>query len=162
MIEVVIHRYWSDGHSTNGVMFIDDENRFAACWTLEDEHRTSKVYAETRIPAGRYRLRLNKNVAAPGQPETFHQRYLRRFGPGFHRGMIELVDVPDFTGILIHIGNDEDDTAGCILVGEGTERGWVSRSTDAYRRIYPPIALALDRGEVGWIEVMDLDRTRIS
>ena len=77
-----------------------------------------------------------------------------------HKGMLELQDVPDFKYVLIHIGNDELDTAGCILVGDSsyqnvTKKGNVRGSTNAYRRIYPPIAAALERGEDVLIDIVD-------
>src|ERR1700759_4207737 len=35
-----------------------------------------------------------------------------------HPGTWELMDVPDRSGILIHNGNTENDSLGCILVGD--------------------------------------------
>ncbi len=42
-------------------------------------------------------------------------------------------DVPNRTGILFHKGNYEDDTAGCILVGEQFENDGVLASRAGYR-----------------------------
>jgi hypothetical protein len=66
-----------------------------------------------------------------------------------HKGMLEVLDVPNFEHILIHCGNDEDDTSGCLLLGNTqTENiastGFVGGSTAAYKRVYPPIAAALE------------------
>lgn len=80
------------------------------CFTLEDEYREEKVAAETRIPAGTYDIKLRTWGG-------FHERYKRKF-PSSHRGMLWLRDVPNFKYILIHIGNTDEDTAGCILVGQ--------------------------------------------
>ena len=43
--------------------------------------------------------------------------------PYHRRGyeVFEIMDVPDRTAILFHKGNTEDDTAGCILIGEQFE-----------------------------------------
>jgi hypothetical protein len=65
--------------------------------------------------------------------------------------MLWVRDVPGFEYILIHIGNDDDDSAGCLLVGDSqtqniTKRGFIGASTDAYKRIYPPIADVLVNG----------------
>jgi hypothetical protein len=72
--------------------------------------------------------------------------------------MLWLQDVPGFEHILIHPGNRDDDTKGCILVGDSasqniTEEGSIGSSRNAYRRIYPPIAAALEAGELVIITV---------
>ena len=134
-------------------------NGVRRAWVCEDEGRTRKVWGETRIPSGRYRLGLRTTRGTPENP-SFHDRYGKRF-PEFHIGMLEILDVPNFTAILIHIGNDDDDTGGCLLVGwtphmkvtpDGCEFG-VFSSTQAYRDIYPEIAQALLSGEEVWITI---------
>jgi hypothetical protein len=65
---------------------------------LEDEYQTSKKFAETRIPAGLYKIGI-----------TMSNR--------FKKELIEVFDVPDFTGIRCHSGNTELHTEGCLLVG---------------------------------------------
>ncbi len=131
---------FSGGHdSTLGMLSAD--GRWLGCFTLEDEGRSQKVFGETRIPAGDYALTLRTFGG-------FHKRYAFRF-PAFHKGMIELLEVRGFTDILIHCGNTDDETAGCLLVGDGASqnvagrKGSLVRSVAAYRRIYPLIATAL-------------------
>lgn len=119
--------------STLGALYIDGK---FVCFTLEDEMREVKVPGETRIPAGTYDLRLRGWGG-------FHQRYLGRFAE-IHEGMLELVGVPKFTDILIHCGNNDDHTAGCLLVGDGihenvTTQGYLTASESAYRRLYPRV-----------------------
>ena len=64
-----------------------------------------------------------------------------------------MLDVPNFEYILIHCGNTDEHTAGCLLVGDSQENnqiqkdGFIGKSTQAYKRIYPSIAKALERGE---------------
>ena len=78
--------------------------------------------------------------------------------------MIELMDVPGFQGVLIHIGNFESDTSGCILIGAGAgkdARGFhcVTQSVEAYRRLYPLTRDVLRGGhETVSIEIRDLDK----
>ncbi len=121
-------------------------------FTLEDEKRTKKVYAETRIPAGRYQLRLRKFG-------SHHQRYQKRF-PHFHKGMLWLMDVPKFKDILIHIGNTHKDTAGCPLIGRQAKINYENRyslidSTKAYIDFYKFVLIYLELGEDVYIKIRD-------
>ena len=63
--------------------------------------------------------------------------------------MLEVRGVPNFTHILLHCGNTDDDTDGCLLVGNVvsqniTKNGFLGQSTDCYKRIYPILADILD------------------
>ena len=88
---------------TIGQLYIDD-NFF--CFTLEDVVREVagqsvdkwKIKDETAIPAGRYKLTLERS-------------------PRFGVDTITVNGVSGFTAIRIHSGNNEKHTAGCILVG---------------------------------------------
>ncbi len=106
-MELTVLRYASGEESTLGLLYIDKK---FACYTLEDEHRDVKVMGETRIPAGRYQVKLRTEG-------SHHLRYQQKF-PDIHKGMLHVTNVPNFQWILIHIGNDDDDTAGCLLVGD--------------------------------------------
>lgn len=149
-MEIDIARYNSKDDYTDGMLFI---NGLFQCFTLEDEDRTVKVYGETRIPNGRYKVEL-RTVGG------FHQRYLNRYGSNFHKGMLWVKDVPNFEYILIHLGNDDDDTAGCLLVGmiqNADEQGFVGSSSIAYKKIYPIIRDAILSGEEVWINYFDFN-----
>lgn len=141
-------RYNSDKDHSNSVLLIND--RFE-CYGIEDEFRTEKVYGETRIPDGVYKIGFRKTGG-------FHNKYRRRFG-SWHKGMLEIKNVPNFKYVLIHIGNDDDDTSACYLVGDANARGenWISNSTAAYKRMYPKVRNALLRGEEVTIEFKTLD-----
>ena len=148
-----LERFTSGPDSTLGNLFIDDS---FACFTCEDEYRAEKVRGKTRIPAGTYQLKL-RNIGE----SRFDQGYRQRFGD-MHKGMIELVDVPNFTDILYHIGNKHTDTAGCILPGTIAKSspyggGSVQSSTVAYRQTYPLIVAPLLVGESVPIEIIDRD-----
>lgn len=91
-----------------------------------------------------YQQVLTKSLFVLG---GFHSNYQKRFSD-IHVGMLWINDVPNFEHILIHCGNDDDDTSGCLLVGEtqtannlGSD-GFVGGSTRAYRAIYPKLAKA--------------------
>lgn len=141
---MVLDRFTESEHATLGVLTVDDEFQ---CFTLEDEHRDVKVVGETRIPAGVYKVELKNNG-------LFHARYSSKF-PTFHQGMLQLVDVPNFTDILIHIGNTDDDTSGCILVGTGCVTSgelMVTNSRVAYTGIYCAVVDAAREGDL-WIQI---------
>lgn len=137
-----VRRYKHEKDFTIGKLYIEDEFE---CYTLEDEYRKIKVMHETRIPDGTYQVVLR----------TFgghHERYQKKFPE--HKGMLWVIEVPGFKDILIHIGNTDDDTSGCLLVGLNVDeaRGQLYNSTAAYRRMYSKVIEAFDRGEEVWIK----------
>jgi len=156
-MELEVIRISSGTDSTNGVLFEIDRHspaphaegfrckRKFLAYTLEDEQRDTKVYGETRIPNGTYKLGLRKEGG-------YNQKYSKRFSD-IHVGMLHVLDVPNFEYILIHCGNTDEHTAGCLLVGDSQENnqitkdGFIGKSTQAYKRIYPRIAEAIERGE---------------
>ena len=140
-------RYSTSKDDTLGLLFIDGK---FACYTLEDEYREIKVMHETRIPDGVYKIGFMEQDT----PKTL--QYRKRFD-WFHYHL-HLKNVPGFTGIYIHIGNDEDDTSGCILVGNTavsnvSQKGRILNSTITFKPIYLKISEALKRNEVVEISV---------
>lgn len=149
-MELRVDRYSDNGESTLGLLFLDGE---FMCYTIEDEKRTEKVFGETRIPDGEYPVLLRTEGG-------FHQRYGARY-PEMHKGMLHIQDVPNFEYILIHIGNDDDDTAGCLLVGNTANNntignGFIGGSRDAYERLYPVVSSALEKNECVTIKYRSL------
>ena len=158
-MELEVLRISSQKDSTNGILFdVTGGERKFLCYTLEDEYREDKVAGETRIPAGTYRVTLR---ATGG----FHGRYVKKYGD-MHKGMLWVRDVPNFEYILIHTGNNDSHTAGCLLVGDsqqanfGSSDGMVGSSVNAYKRIYPPIAEALEQGQEVTITYTDFDTVK--
>ena len=145
-MKLEVLRFSSQDDSSLGALFdVTDGRRFLA-FTLEDEFRKEKVKGETRVPAGTYQIKL-RTVGG------FHTKYTEKYG-SMHKGMLHVQDVPGFEYILIHTGNTDEHTDGCLLVGNTsqqnvTKNGFIGESGDAYKRIYPPIAKVLvDGGEV--------------
>ena len=147
-MKLEVLRFSSQKDSTNGILFDVTDGRKFLCYTLEDEHRDVKEYGETRVPAGTYNITL-RTVGG------FHGRYLKKYGE-MHKGMLWVRDVPNFEYILIHIGNTDEHTAGCLLVGNSADmKGFIGKSTAAYKNIYPEVAQALLDGEEVWITYRD-------
>lgn len=151
-----LYRISTNDDSTLGTLFLrtGKTKRKYLCFTLEDEYRKVKVKSETRIPAGTYEIKLRTQGG-------FHDKYSYRF-QDIHKGMLWLQDVPNFEYILVHCGNTDNDTAGCLLVGYAPKR--VSggnyelyNSTQAYFDVYPPIANHLADGGTVTIEINDFD-----
>lgn len=149
-MKIAVDRFTSDGDTTLSGVSIDGA---FVCFGLEDEFRTIKVAGETRIPAGIYPVGLRT-------AGKHHQQYKQRFAD-LHRGVLHIQDVPGFEYVLIHCGNTQADTSGCLLVGTGAiaEPGnmSISRSVAAYRRLYPMVADAAAAGRLR-IEFFDNDR----
>lgn len=148
-MQLSVLRYSVNEESTLGLLFIDG---VFACYTLEDEPRKAKIKGETRIPEGTYKVELR--IIG-----THHQKYLKKY-PYMHLGMLHITGVPNFTNILIHIGNTDDDTDGCLLVGDSAisnvkQVGRINSSTIAYEKIYPKIAARLHNGEDVYITYHD-------
>lgn len=146
-MELGLARFNGAEESTLGLLYV---NSSFFCYTLEDQFNEPKVPGETRIPPGRYQIKLRDE----GKMTV---RYAKRFG--FHMGMLHLQDVPNFKYVYIHTGNNDDHSEGCILVGDGqvqnvTERGSVQSSVAAYTRLYEMIIGALALEEI-WITIED-------
>lgn len=149
-MKITVDRYISDHDTTLSKIYIDGEFE---CYGLEDEYRKTKVKGETRIPAGTYKI----GVRTVG---GFHSRYVKKFGD-LHEGMLHVQDVPGFEYILIHTGNTDEHTMGCLLVGttrsEKTGDMKVGASVSAYKKFYPKVIGAAKAGNLT-IEYLDSDR----
>ncbi len=137
-MEFEILRKWFRPKYTIGIMSYQKKNGIwtKLCNTLEDVVRElvdknndgdfndpgeGKVYGQTAIPYGRYRVILH---------------YWAKYGKEYPM----ILGVPGFSGIYIHSGEDEEDTLGCPLVGENTRVGkltngryWTSVIVDLIR-----------------------------
>ena len=154
-MKLEVLRVSSDVDSSSGLVFDITNGRKFLCYSLEDEYRNDKVMHETRVPAGTYQIQLRKVGG-------FNARYAKKYGD-FHKGMLHVQDVPGFEYILIHTGNTDEHTSGCLIVGDSQENnqivkdGFIGKSVQAYKRIYPAIADAILNGEEVTITYTDYD-----
>ena len=157
--QLEVLRYSSGADSTLGILSeMGDYGREFLCYTLEDEFREEKVSAETRIPEGTYDIKLRTTGG-------FNNRYLNKFGADWHRGMLHVQNVEGFEYILIHTGNTDEHTMGCLLVADTSQQnitkdGFIGASVDAYKRIYPSLAKWLVNGNELSITYIDYDNPR--
>ncbi len=144
-IKVIRTQFGKD--ATNGMVFIDG---IFECYSLEDQYQEVKVMHETCIPEGKYDIKFRTTGG-------FHSKYSSRYG-AMHHGMLHIQDVPGFQYILIHTGNTDEHTSGCLIVGDTQQdldvnfNGMVGASTQAYKKLYPKIAKELLIGEKVTIE----------
>ena len=155
-LDVVRTQFGKD--ATNGMLFV---NGIFEAYTLEDEVREVKVMSETAIPLGEYEIKF-RNIGG------FDTKYKARYGSTFHKGMLELQDVPNFKYILIHTGNTDQHTAGCLLIGETQQDldkgkdGFVGGSGDAYKKFYPKVRDALIAKEKVTIKYSNINLSGLS
>lgn len=136
-MNILIDRFYKGNKYTVGRLYID--NKYI-CDTMEDKDRgltqdmplteikKKKVYSQTAIPAGTYKVVVNNS-------------------PKFKRNIPRLLNVPGYDGILIHRGNTHADSAGCILVGENKLVGKVINSTKYEKLITELLTAAQNRNE---------------
>lgn len=139
MIELKLIRQPTLKSTTFGDLFLD---MAWFCFTLEPTIRERpgvdvsiwKVAKVTAIPAGRYRLELYNS-------------------PRHGRETLQLVGVPGFSNVQIHVLNDDSETEGCIGVGEAklvdpaTDGGDLLRSRLALQRLKERIVPRMAAGE---------------
>ena len=139
--------------ATNGLLFIDG---VFECYTLEDQYQAVKVMHETCIPEGKYDINFRKTGG-------FHAKYTERY-KNAHYGMLHIQDVPNFTYILIHTGNSDEHTSGCLIVGETqqdldiSKDGFIGSSTVAYKKMYAKVAGQLLQGKKVSIEYLNISK----
>ena len=127
-------------NSTEGILSIND---MTECYTLEDKDRHledggKKVYGKTAIPRGTYKVTISRSNK-------------------FKKDLIEIHDVPNFTGVRIHTGNNSEDSHGCILVGSTNDvldDDWIGGSRIAYNKLHEKVQDALENGEGVTLEIV--------
>lgn len=135
-MEIKIKRIAKRETYTIGKMYIDG---VYVCDTLEDKDRglkqtmtdaeikKIKVPNETAIPTGKYRLLLNIKSPKFGDRQFYAQTC---------NGCVPRIDnVPCYSGVLIHCGNTDKDSSGCILVGENKVVGKVINSQKTFTKL---------------------------
>ena len=125
-MNIILNRIAKKAKYTIGKLYINDQ---CFCDTLEDTDRgltqsmteqqikSKKVYGETAIPTGTYKVIIS-------------------YSNKFKKQMPLLLNVPGFAGIRIHSGNTEKDSLGCILVGKNKAVGKVLESRDTYSKLF--------------------------
>lgn len=123
---------------------IEDTDRgMKDTWPI-DKIRKTKVYGETAIPKGRYKIELSVS------PKFKNRVWAKKYG-----GLVpEITNVKGFSGIRIHPANFATELLGCIAPGINSRKGQVTQSQATYYKLmdkylYP----AHKKGEEIWITI---------
>ena len=154
-MELIVDRKWKRQSYTISNLTIDGK---WFCNVLEDADRglddsmplakikELKKPSITAIPKGTYEITLD--VISPRFcTKTFYKQVCDGKLP-------RLLNVKGFEGILIHAGNTDKDTDGCLLVGQNKVKGQVINSQDTFKELYKLLKDKHDKGEKIIIKIL--------
>lgn len=154
-MELVVDRKWKKQSYTISNLTIDGK---WFCNVLEDTDRglddsmsiakikELKKPSITAIPRGTYDITLD--VVSP-------RLYTNSFYKQVCDGKLpRLLNVKGFEGILIHAGNTDKDSAGCLLVGQNKVKGQVINSRDTFKELYKLLKDRKMKGEKITIKIL--------
>lgn len=154
-MELIVDRKWKKQNYTISNLTIDGK---WFCNVLEDADRglddsmsLSKIKelkkpSITAIPKGTYEITLD--VISPRFcTKTFYKQICDGKLP-------RLLNVKGFEGILIHAGNTDKDTDGCLLVGQNKVKGQVINSQATFKELYKLLKDKHDKGEKITIKIL--------
>lgn len=143
-MEIVLKRTVFTNKSTIGELSINGKFE---CYILEDKDRglsemmsleqinKLKVYGETAIPYGTYKVVVTKS-----------ERFSKMKGKPVYLPL--LLNVKGYEGIRIHTGNKPEDTHGCQLPARKKGLDVVTESTLAFNQLNDKINNAIKAGEI--------------
>lgn len=157
-MQLTVHRQYKKDTYTIGTLYVDGEK---FCDTLEDKDRglfqnmpistirELKVYGQTAIPTGCYKMTLdivsNKFSQYPFYQEVCNGKLPR------------LLDVPGFDGILFHVadgGKGADLLLGCIGIGENKIKGGLINGKETFKKLYAVLKKAHQQNEEITIQII--------
>ena len=143
-MKILVKRIAKRPTYTIGKMYLDGKY---FCDTLEDTDRN--ISQSTPLDTIK-KVKLPNNTAIP----TGTYKVIVNVSPKFKRLLPRLLNVPGFDGILIHRGNTDKDTSGCILIGENKVVGKVINSTGYETKLVSILNKAQDNKENITIEII--------
>ena len=139
-MEILIKRIAKKSTYTIGKLYID--NKYF-CDTLEDKDRGLnssmsesqikgvKVYGETAIPMGTYKIDMN-TISPKFSKYPFYQEVCKGKIP-------RLIGVKGFNGILIHVADGYKGASlvqGCIGIGKNKIKGGLLEGKETFKKLY--------------------------
>lgn len=146
-MKILVERKYKKDKYTIGVMYIngikfsdtlEDKDRNLTCDMPEYEITSKKVYGQTAIPSGTYKIYMTPSPKFS----------LRLWAKKYNGKVPQIMNVKGFEGVRIHPFNTAEESLGCIAVGRNLEKGKVLQSTAYYYRLLDNyIVPAIKRGE---------------
>ena len=136
-MKLLIERNEFNKNSTQGKLYIngvyladtlEPTDRQLNSGMTETQIADIKVNGKTAIPAGIYPVTL-------------------KYSPRFKRVLPTIEDVKCFDGVRIHAGNNYQDTAGCVLLGERVQKDIIANSRKMVDRIQQMIVNSIEADE---------------
>lgn len=149
-MKLLLKRFRFLENTTIGRLYVDDE---FFCYTCEDKDRglkTSMSLVDIK------KIKVKDETCIPYTDKVFYPITLKEQSPKysnfekykwarFCNGYLPRVqNVPGYDGVLIHVGNTNKDTSGCILVGDCITTNGVGSSTVCFKRLYEKLKEAKD------------------
>jgi len=160
-LNLLLKRIYDSGSETEGMLFFKtDKLRYVR--TLEDTYNADKIPGSTRIPAGQYEIKLRREGKFFEEYRKHDNKKISELTEKY--GILHLQNVPNFEFVLIHIGNTNKDTKGCILVGNNVDNfsvengGLLSSSTAGYEYFIKHVLPRFDTEKNIIITILDTDR----
>ena len=153
-MKLKLKREIKEANYTVGSLYINDKYE---CKTVEDadrglsdnmsdeEIKSKKVYSQTAIPTGIYKIDMNTV-----SPRLKDRSWSKPYGGKLPR----LIGVKGFDGILIHPFNKAEESLGCIGPNESVNKGIGSNSVKAFNKIMLALLEAKAKGENITIEIV--------
>lgn len=151
IMKLLVKRKYRGNKYTIGDLYI---NGTFFCNTMEDVDRgllasmplkrilAIKVKGKTCIPYGTYVVTID--IVSNKYSNYTKYPYAKEIGARMPR----ILNVPGFDGILIHPGRTEEDTDGCLIVGQNKIKGKVINSQVTWRNLYKLLEKASKRREL--------------
>lgn len=134
-MELLLDRRYKKETYTIGIMYVDgkyfsetieDKDRGLDASMPVNKIRRQKVYGQTAIPTGTYRIDM----------DTVSPKFrLRQWAKPYGGIVPRLLAVPCYSGVLIHPFNTAEESLGCISVGRNKVKGKVLEATATYQRL---------------------------
>jgi hypothetical protein len=124
-MKITLKPLWSTPKSLSGELFVDDE-RFCYWLTLP----AGNGLPGSAIPPGTYPVTLSPSPKFQKIAQTSEW-----FKP-YADSIPHVNDIPGRSNILIHVGNQPDDSTGCILVGQSRAEDSVGGSRSAFAALH--------------------------
>lgn len=154
-MELLVDRKWKKQSYTISNLLIDGK---WFCNVLEDADRglddlmsvdrilELKKPTITAIPRGTYEITLD--IVSPKYSKV-------QFYKDVCNGKVpRLKNVKGFDGILIHAGNTDKDSSGCLLVGVNKIKGQVVNSRETFKALYKLLQDRKSKGEKIIIKIL--------